>query len=388
MRVNVAIPEAHVKEPVLNAALEAVTRLNEELIKTGDSPTFRQAVANGVRWKPEPPGAEHFDHGGIVSDRGWGDCDDLAPLHAASLRTSGEDRGAHAIVVPSGPQRWHAVVKRSNGKIDDPSAEAGMNSGHGISGAVLPLMCPPASVSGAYYVRPQLALRPVDAGWGARVDIPWHWQQQRQGDPSPADIAMTALHQHPVAANAIVGALDGAVLLGEASGIADPDHLERLRAMADYASGMPLHELAGEYGHEHAKAAYHVIGSFWSHLSHALSPLAKAVTSPVTSAVHFAQHPSLSNLTHLVTNPLNAALHAAQPLAHAVQPFSGLVRMVPGIGPVAMSAVDLVNHGLPTSLADAARFAARQGAGMIPGVSQLQQMAAPSGAWPGFAAFQ
>src|SRR5262245_53396081 len=122
MRVNVAIPEAHVTQPVLDAALEAVTRLNEQLIQSGH-PTFKQALPTGIKWKPEPPGSEHFDHAGIVAHRGWGDCDDLAPWHAASLRVTGEDKGANAIVVPSGPNRWHAVVRRSNGAIDDPSED-------------------------------------------------------------------------------------------------------------------------------------------------------------------------------------------------------------------------------------------------------------------------
>jgi hypothetical protein len=178
-----------------------------------------------------------------------------------------------------------------------------------------------------------------------------------------------------------------------------------MQCMADYVDGMPLHDLANEYGHEHARAAYNVVGSFWSHLSHALSPIAHAVTSPITSAAHFVQHPSLSNLTHMVTDPARAAMHAAQPLAHLAKPFSGLVRMVPGIGPVAASAVDLVDHGLPSSWADAARFAAQQGAGMVPGLSQLQQLSQmvpgmnrfpmpglPAGfnpqQWPGFASFQ
>src|SRR5262245_39874367 len=100
MRVNVAIPEAHVTRPVLDAALEATTRLNEQLLKEGVVPPFRKAV-NAVRWKPEPPGDEHFDHAAVVLGRGWGDCDDLAPWHAASLRATGEDPGAKAFVKKS-----------------------------------------------------------------------------------------------------------------------------------------------------------------------------------------------------------------------------------------------------------------------------------------------
>ena len=79
MRVNVAIPEAQVTKPVLDAALESVTRLNEQLLE-GGHPTFQAALKKqGIQWKPEPPGQEHFDHAGIVAHRGHGESSDLAP---------------------------------------------------------------------------------------------------------------------------------------------------------------------------------------------------------------------------------------------------------------------------------------------------------------------
>jgi hypothetical protein len=85
MRVNVAIPESEVSAPILNAALEATTRLNESLIEQGKVPTFADGLkSDKIKWKPEPPGDEHFDHAGIVMKRKYGDCDDLAPWQAAS----------------------------------------------------------------------------------------------------------------------------------------------------------------------------------------------------------------------------------------------------------------------------------------------------------------
>jgi len=378
MRVNVAIPESHVTAPVLDAALEAVTRLNESMIKDGSAPTFKE-VQHRVSWRPEPPGAEHFDHAGIVSERGWGDCDDLAPHHAASLRVSGEDPGARAIVVPSGPQRWHAVVKRSSGKIDDPSEACGMNGKrHAIAGAALPLMAEPniSSVSGAYELRPQIAIKPTPNGmWHGRADIPWNWRNE--GKASPGEMAMAALHQAPLPSTALCGAIDGAIDLAEICGAADPEHLERLRCLSDYAAGMSLNDCAEHYGHEHARAAHNVVGSFWSHIKHLASPLAKIVTSPITTPLHMAQHAAkgdFGGMFHDALSPLQAAQHLAQPFAHAVAPFSGLMRMVPGIGPMAASAVDLANHGIPTNLHDLASFAAQQGAGFIPGVGPAMAM--------------
>jgi hypothetical protein len=366
MRVNVAIPEQHVTAPVLDSALEAVTKLNEQLIKSGAVPKFTEAQ-HGITWKPEPPGAEHFDHAGIVAARGFGDCDDLAPYLAAERRVTGVDPGASAIVVPSGPQRWHAVVKRSDGRIEDPSEATGMRGKrHAIAGAAVPLMSAPmSSVSGAYALRPQLALRPTPGGWQGRTDIPWSWQGK--GEATPAEIAMVALHQHPVASTAIVGAIDGALDLAEANGGCDGEHVERLLALRNYAAGVPLHEIAEEYGHEHARAAHNVIGSFWGHL-------AKMVTSPITAPIHAAQHLAkgdFKGVLHDFTQPVHEAMHVVQPLGKVLKPFTPLMRFVPGIGPVAASAVDLMQHGLPTSFNDLAHFAAQQGAGFIPGIGPM-----------------
>src|ERR1051326_1692539 len=106
---------------------------------------------------------------------------------------------------------------------------------------------------------------------------------------------MAALHQAPLPSTALVGAINGAITLGEICGAADEEHLERLRCCSDYAAGVPLHELAHEYGHEHARAAHNVVGSFWSHIKKLASPIVHAATAPITSAAHFVQHPSLSN---------------------------------------------------------------------------------------------
>ncbi len=308
MRISVAIPESHVDAPPLDAALEAVTRLNETLLKTGEVTTAREGIRKGVLWKPEPPGDEHFDHAGTVSKRGWGDCDDLAPWHAASLRHTGEDEGATAIVQRSGPQRWHAVVRRSNGSIDDPSKEAGMGRPRGVNGAWLPSMVYPSSVSGSYIVRPQIALRPVRGGFQARADLPWHWREHLHDKPTPTDYAMTALHTAPVASTALVGACSGASLLGHAGGFADPEHVDRLCAIADACEGMHPDELSEIYGDEHADMANAVVGSFFG-------SLAKGITAPLRA------------VSHIIPGPLK-----------------GLVKFIPGVGPVAASAMDIADH--------------------------------------------
>jgi len=310
MRINVAVPEAHVSQPILDAALEATTRLNESMLDEGQVPPFREAV-NHVRWKPEPPGDEHFDHAGVVLGRGWGDCDDLAPWHAASLRVTGEDEGARAIVRRSGPRRWHAIVQRSDGSIDDPSREAGMGKrGVGVMGAGLPRMskAPRHSVVGSYIMRPELALRPVtdSAGqieaWQARSDLPWHWLPGK----SPTDVAMASLHASPVPDQAIVGSCHGLIDLGEANDV-DGAALDRAGAIALACEGADWYEVADEYGPEHATAAAHVVGSFFGSLgkivSKAIPVVSKAVqfvpgVGPIASTALDMASPALRKVLH------------------------------------------------------------------------------------------
>jgi hypothetical protein len=307
VRINVAVPEAHVDAPVLDAALEAVTRLNETLLERGQVPEFTTALDKlGIQWKPEPPGAEHFDHAGVVMKRRWGDCDDLAPWHAASLRHSGEDPDAKAVVYQSGPRRWHAVVQRGSGEIDDPSKEAGMGRHRGNRGAsVAPMVTSAGSaVVGSYLLRPSIALRPVYGQWQARADIPWQWREKSLlPQPSANDMAMTTLHTSPVASTALTGAINGAIHLADSSGFADEDHLQRLAAIADAAQGCGWADLAEVYGEDHANAAISVVGSFWGSIAN----VAKKALPVVSKAVQF----------------------------------------IPGVGPVASSALDLASGFIP-----------------------------------------
>ncbi len=309
MRINVAVPEAHVSAPVLDAALESVTRLNESMLRKGEIPTFQQGLNHGIKWKPEPPGAEHFDHGLEVLQRKWGDCDDLAPWHAASLRHTGEDTGAQAVAKRSGPQRWHAVVQRSDGTIDDPSKRAGMESHSGILGGVLPLMyAPPSSVSGTYIIRPQIALRPVRGAFQARADLPWYWREHLDDKPTPTDYAMTALHTAPLAATALTGAIDGIVELGACAGFGLEDDLDRLSAIADVCGGVPFREVREIYGDEHAEHAQYIVGSFFSKLAKGISSVVPFVSNVVTKAGSFA--------TKFASNPRGAIMDAVNDIGH------------------------------------------------------------------------
>jgi len=335
VRINVAVPEPHVSAPVLDAALEGVTRLNEDMIRAGAVPTFREALRAGVRWKPEPPGAEHFDHAGVVIGRRWGDCDDLAPYEAASLRVTGRDPGAVAVVKRSGPKRWHAVVRRSDGSIVDPSRAAGMGRPRGVVGATQPPMFQRASVGGAYVATPQLALRPVmyrgqPEAWQARTDLPWHWQPGK----SPSDVAMVSLHRSPYSDQALVGACHGAIRLGECSGFAAEDHMDRIAAIRDACEGADWEELAHLYGEQHATAAEHVVGSLFGSIFKGVTSLAKTAlpfvpgVGPIASAALEAATPLMKAAFRKKRGVPRPVRRAAAPLRRAAR----ATRAVPGPG--------------------------------------------------------
>jgi len=324
VRINVAVPESNVSPPVLDAALEAVTRLNESLIQEG-APTFREALdTHGIQWKPEPPGAEHFDHAQTVLGRGWGDCDDLAPFHAASLRVTGEDPEARAI------------VERGDGPLDDPSKEAGMGRPRPTRGATLPMISTrgESSVVGAYRIRPQIALRPAYGIWQARADLPWHWkEEQDRATPTQGDFSMAALHAAPVASTALTGCIDGLIDLADCSGFGDPEHLDHLLAIADTVEGYSYDEIADKYGPDAAKAAHHLVGSFWGSIARAV----KKVAPVVSKAVSF----------------------------------------IPGVGPIASTALDLGTKLIPSG--GGKRPAPPPAQPIAPGLAALQSGASPRG---------
>ena len=345
MRINVAVPEAQVTKPVLDAALESVTRLDEQLIKSGAAPTFRRSLnRDHIVWKPEPPGAEHFDHAGVVQRRKWGDCDDLAPWHAASLRATGEDPGAIAVVRRSGPTRWHAYVERSDGTSEDPSREAGMGKkSDGVVGAAVPLMFAPYESEsiggddlGETIVRPSIALRQTPREqWQARVDLPWHVHQQRI--ILPTEYAMATLNTDAAAAKALVGALEGAAKLGLCAGYAHPDHIARMAAIADTIDGIDYETVRTCYGDEHARAAHAFVeGSVWSTIKKGAKGVAKGVKKVAKTAARIA------------------------PLAARV------VQFVPGVGPLAREAIDFAVAANRVAPGAVSAFAKHFGKGGFP----------------------
>ena len=263
MRIRLAVPEDLNRDETkaaLDAALEAVTLSAMPGIVRGNVPSFAEVLKRGgVRWRPEPPGDEHFDLPKTVIGRGWGDCDDLAPWHAASLRASGIDPEARAIVRPSGPGKWHAIVERHDGRIQDPSRAAGMGAVNGdeYGGPLWRSM---------FGDRLSLAAYPMQRGWAGRVDLP------SAGMP----MALSTLQAAQTPAQAVVGAIRGMV---ELCGGFDPydDDTARLAGLHDMLCGASEEDVLEAYAQVSGDDDVGFFG--------ALAPAALSLAAPVLKKI-------------------------------------------------------------------------------------------------------
>lgn len=261
MRLRLAVPPDLGRDEtadVLNAALESLTRASTPRIARGNIPTFTTALKAGrVKWAPEPPGDEHFDLPEAVLKRGHGDCDDLAPWHCASLRAQGIDPECRAIVRPSGPGKWHAVVERSDGRIEDPSRAAGMGRSVNGDGYAPPMW------RAMYGDRMALAAHPLARGWAGRVDLP----------DAEVPMAWSALAHASNPRRAVCGAIAGALRLGSCGALTEAD-LVRLSALHDLLHGVRPRHVAGALDHMGA------VGFLPS-----LIPAAASLAAPVLSKI-------------------------------------------------------------------------------------------------------
>jgi hypothetical protein len=113
----------------IKAILDAQVKINQLYLRLHNVPPL---YSSGVRYREEDPtqGYEEFALIPIMIERGWGDCDDLAPWRCAELREAGEKA---CIRIQwrrqaSGSKLFHILVRRENGVIEDPSLILGMNS--------------------------------------------------------------------------------------------------------------------------------------------------------------------------------------------------------------------------------------------------------------------
>ena len=108
----------------LRAALAGLVHRNVAILR--DANDAVPLYESGVVYQREPRGSENWLTIPELMVAGWGDCEDLAAARAAELRVSGEDPHARGDVYASAPQTFHAVVRRGDGSIEDPSLLLGM----------------------------------------------------------------------------------------------------------------------------------------------------------------------------------------------------------------------------------------------------------------------
>lgn len=108
--------------------LDANVKVNRLYLAT--HPRTPSIYHAGVIYREEDPrqGYEDFALIPAIIARGWGDCDDLAPWRVAELQQQGE--AARVRIqwkrVPRRGKLYHIVVRRADGRIEDPSALLGM----------------------------------------------------------------------------------------------------------------------------------------------------------------------------------------------------------------------------------------------------------------------
>lgn len=110
-----------------SAALEGLTGVNEVLMRR--DPSIPPLYSTGAIWelRPGDPTEKEWRYAHDVATTGWGDCQDLSAYRTAELRVTGEDPAAQVRVYPTGKNRYHAVVARGDGSVEDPSVILGMN---------------------------------------------------------------------------------------------------------------------------------------------------------------------------------------------------------------------------------------------------------------------
>lgn len=426
MRIQVAVPEEHVSPEVIDASLETVTRLDESMIRSGQAPTSRELLKQGAIWRPEPPGDEHFDHVGTIAARGWGDCDDWAPAHAATLRASGEDPGAVARVVPSGPSTYHAIVQRSDGSIEDPSVAAGMKAnrvggpdpehielyacdphdGRIYQGSLLPTVAPLSLHCGPTFAVRGATVVGVGNLFEGRCDVPIvgspllhvrsYWRhrpshRRRCHGTMPYAISCSALGCTPE--QALNAAIVGAILCGDAAEM--HTSLDRYKllatqhALAGFSPGEVREALVQQMTSDLLTHAKNTNTHPELHSKQLLSQLAAQghVSGCIVGGFFDDIGKIASGVVSAVSNVANTVAHAVSsvPWGDIIHDVQAAVSVVPGLGTAvsdvvaaAESAYDaaaaaLSGHPLEGAIDAAYNFAL----GSVPGAAALHPILDP-----------
>jgi len=97
--------------------LNGLVQSNLRIIKT--HPGIPPIYQSGVKYRAETGGKEQWSNLLTLLKQGFGDCEDLASWRVAELLAIGQK--AKPWVIKTGVGRYHAVVKRADGTIEDPT---------------------------------------------------------------------------------------------------------------------------------------------------------------------------------------------------------------------------------------------------------------------------
>ena len=84
-----------------------------------------RGVYRTCRYRREPPHADHWQTIRDLARSRAGDCEDLAAARCAELWQAG-DRRARCVIKLVRPGLMHVVVRRGDGRLEDPSRSLGM----------------------------------------------------------------------------------------------------------------------------------------------------------------------------------------------------------------------------------------------------------------------
>lgn len=119
----------------IEEAVEAlITRPNERLMARGGYPPL---YSTRVRYREEPAGADDWKTADRVLEDGIADCEDACGYRAAELRRAG-DRYARVRVIRIDNLRFHALVQRGDGQMEDPSRVLIAKEANAMSSAMKP----------------------------------------------------------------------------------------------------------------------------------------------------------------------------------------------------------------------------------------------------------
>ena len=105
----------------IECAVEGLTALNYRAMHTASvgGGGFPALYSSGIVYRKEPHGVENWQNAIDLLRTMQGDCEDLSAYRAGELRMLGEPAAVAIIRNPSGS--YHAVVRRADGAIEDPS---------------------------------------------------------------------------------------------------------------------------------------------------------------------------------------------------------------------------------------------------------------------------